>query len=325
MCLPGTPSLWSSLSQVILPPAPPTCVQQAERHCQGRQRCPGPGNCHSARGWSPVGSVLSDRLCTGHHQLHHPGPLHRRCCPKCGDCVPHPRHQPRANLQRDCQGHAVRRCPEFHLRPRSVHDTQISVSGSGRLPAAGTICPPALQPSVLPLAPARPALSVCPACWLCCWACTLLLLPLGLHVAAAAPAHLPSRGAPACLCSKPSVDGQTTGQTTANVIVTAPAVGAPWALYRLSLCLAAKPNECKAVDCQPVTTPTTTCPLTGLAPNTAYLVTAVAVKPGGTTESQESDPDTFTTADVRQALCRTLPHCPHLLCLLPPFANCPLV
>jgi len=86
------------------------------------------------------------------------------------------------------------------------------------------------------------------------------------------------------------VDGEATSPTTANVVVTPPA-GGPWEKYELTLCPVGGPlSGCKTLNC---TTPSS-CPVTGLTPDTSYLTTAVAIKADGT-RSPPSNEDIFTT------------------------------
>jgi len=86
------------------------------------------------------------------------------------------------------------------------------------------------------------------------------------------------------------VDGEATSPTTANVVVTPP-TGGPWEKYEVKLCPVGGPaSGCVTVTC---TTPSS-CPVTGLTPETSYVTTAVAIKPDGT-RSPPSNEDIFTT------------------------------
>lgn len=72
-------------------------------------------------------------------------------------------------------------------------------------------------------------------------------------------------------------------------------MGQPWDRYALTLCPIAA-GACSSLNCSPVaTSPSHTfCPLSGLASNTQYNVTATAVKTDGT-RSKVSLPSTFWT------------------------------
>ena len=98
------------------------------------------------------------------------------------------------------------------------------------------------------------------------------------------------------------VHADSTSPTTATADVTPPASGGPWAKYALRVCLLTKGvivhavTTCTTVDCSPVVAPpgVTTCPLTGLDPDTEYNVTATAVMADGTA-SKTSAADNFWT------------------------------
>ena len=78
------------------------------------------------------------------------------------------------------------------------------------------------------------------------------------------------------LCSGPTITAQPTGYTTANVTVTPPSLGGPWASYNLTLCPAAG-GACINTTC---VTPAN-CPFTDLTPNSTYRAQAWALKSNG--------------------------------------------
>ena len=73
---------------------------------------------------------------------------------------------------------------------------------------------------------------------------------------------------------------------SADVVITAPATGRPWASFNLTACVtngAAVTEDCLTPTCQASGTagsPTTTCRVAGLQALTSYAVAAVAGKAG---------------------------------------------
>ena len=94
-----------------------------------------------------------------------------------------------------------------------------------------------------------------------------------------------------------------TGPYSADIVVTPPPQGGPFASFNLTICIAGT-SDCFTQQCPASSGATTTCPIntpgcadtatTCLRPDTNYTVTAVAVRPDGQT-SLPSSTEPFQT------------------------------
>lgn len=96
--------------------------------------------------------------------------------------------------------------------------------------------------------------------------------------------------------------GEPTSPDSADILLTPPALGGPWARYDVEVCPTAGPSSaCIQKRCPAVAAPatTTTCSFgdsqtPALTQQTEYTATAVAVQQDGTTTSLPGS-DSFTT------------------------------
>lgn len=100
---------------------------------------------------------------------------------------------------------------------------------------------------------------------------------------------LTARGTLFCLpCRKPGLAASATDGDSADVSITAPTTGRPWASYNLTVCVLddaylTENEDCRTQTCTDASTATsavTACPLEGLEASTSYGVVVVAVKAG---------------------------------------------
>ncbi|KAL4448135.1 hypothetical protein ABPG75_005354 [Micractinium tetrahymenae] len=92
----------------------------------------------------------------------------------------------------------------------------------------------------------------------------------------------------------PRVDASPVSPTQGSVVVTPPA-GGPWSTYELVLCPVGGPAAaCVQATCPAGPTPST-CPISGLTPETSYVTTVVAKNTGTGSTNPPSNEDIFTT------------------------------